>query len=79
MAKVELTPLSATIMLLLLAIAVGTMIMSWGGFEVEEHNGEAEVSGESFCDPANALKIKYINKEITLEEYEMMKSVIGEE
>ena len=74
MARIELTPLSATIMLLLLAVAIGTVVMSWGGLEVGGH--EESPAANTLCDPLNTLKMKYINGDITKEDYETMKSTI---
>jgi uncharacterized membrane protein len=79
MVRFGLTPISATVLFILLAVAIGTIAVSWGGLEVGEHTGEAKISDASFCDPADALKMRYINNEISQEEYENMKSIIGVE
>jgi uncharacterized membrane protein len=79
MLRLVLTPISATVLFILLAVSIGTMAVGWGGLEVGVHDGDSEISDEMFCDPANALKIRYINGEITQEEYQNMKAVIGAE
>jgi uncharacterized membrane protein len=79
MLRLVLTPISATVLFILLAVSIGTMAVGWGGLEVGEHTGEAKISDSSFCNPADALKMKYINHEISQEEYENMKTAIGVE
>lgn len=76
MNKEGVTPLVATALLILLAIAVGTAAMSWEGSK--NIVSEEKPSEQTLCNPINSLKIKYVNGEITEEEYSRMKQVIGE-
>jgi uncharacterized membrane protein len=76
MVNLALTPISATVLFILLAVAVGTLAVSWGGLEIKDHVETAKITDQSFCSPADALKLKFINKDITQEEYENMKATI---
>lgn len=78
MVNLSITPISATVLFILFAVAVGTMAVSWGGFEIEQQQEPATINDQSFCSPADALKLKFINNEITQEEYKEMKAEIGE-
>jgi hypothetical protein len=79
MVKFELTPISVTVLFILLAVAIGTMVIGWSDLKIGGQSEGAKVTAESFCDPANALKMKYINNEISQEQYENMKAIIGVE
>lgn len=77
MNKEALTPVVTTVMLILLAIALGTAVMSWKGTDYEI-SAEKPVSETAFCNPMNELKIKYVSGNITEQEYLRIKQVIGE-
>ncbi|HLC64532.1 MAG TPA: SHOCT domain-containing protein [Candidatus Nanoarchaeia archaeon] len=76
MNKKALTPIVSFVLLLLLAIALGTAVMSWKGSSyVPEEN---QVVESALCDPLNELKIKYVNGDITEQEYLHKKQLIEE-
>lgn len=78
MIKIGLTPISATVLFVLLAIAVGTIIINSSSLEVGKDMKTSKISDASFCNPSDALKLKLINKELTQEEFESMKATIGD-
>jgi uncharacterized membrane protein len=79
MPGIEITPLTATILLLLFAVALGTLVMNWGGFQLSEEALEETVGQAAICDPLTALKMRYVNNEITDEQYRMMKQNLEED
>ena len=75
--KKALSPLIATLLLVVFALVVGTATMSWGKSYVETIPDEQETSGSSYVisredvknNPLKRLQIDYIYDEISLEEY----------
>jgi flagellin-like protein len=84
--KKALSPLVATILLVVFALIIGTATMSWGKNYVEnipeqEHSsvGSSIVIGmEDVDDPLKELQIKYITDRITLDDYLVEEKVIIE-
>jgi len=72
-----LTPLSATFLLVLFAIAIGTAVINFSGAEVDTGDQVSQTS--AMCDPSIVLKMKFVNNEITEQDYFNMKKVINEE
>ena len=77
--KKALSPLVATMLLVVFALIVGTATMSWGKSYVENIPNEDNTvsAGSSYVisvadvrdDPIKVIQIRYILGEITLEEY----------
>lgn len=75
--KKSLSPLVATILLVVFALIVGTATMNWGKNYVENvPDGSSEKIGSSIVisidyldNPLKELQIKYITDKLTLEEY----------
>ena len=76
--KKALSPLIATILLVVFALIVGTATMNWGKSyveEVPEQNVESSfgtsivISIDSLDNPLKKLQIMYIADKLTLEEY----------
>ena len=75
--KKALSPLVATILLVVFALIVGTATMNWGKNYVENVPDKSlETSGASIVisidhldNPLKDLQIKYITDKLTLEEY----------
>ena len=75
--KRGLSPLIATLLLVVFALVVGTATMSWGKSYVETIPDETETVGSSYVisredvknNPLKRLQIDYIYDEISLEEY----------
>jgi|GEM_PF-2582307 len=76
MQKIEMTPLTTTIFILLFAIAVGTLVINSGWLEISEEISEEQAEQPASCDPLATLKIRYVNNEISEEEYQQMKTVL---
>lgn len=80
MPRIEMTPLTITIFILLFAVAVGTLVMNWSGLEISDEGASVEQTAQpSTCDPISALKIRYVNDEITDEQYMTMKQKLEED
>ena len=74
------SPLIVTILLVLFAIALGAIVMSWNDEPATQlTEGKAtEAPQLGLCNPLAVLKIKYVNKEISDDEYQKMKDIVGE-
>jgi len=74
MSKKALSPLVATVLLVIFALVIGTITMNWGKAYVEKAGDEKApasilVRVSSLDDPLKVLQIKYITGEISKEEY----------
>jgi flagellin-like protein len=76
MHKKALSPLIATILLVVFALIIGTATMSWGKNYVESLPSESETLGTSLVisidqvdNPLKELQIKYITDKISLDDY----------
>ena len=74
--KRALSPLVATILLVIFALVIGTITMNWGKTYVEQVAAKEEKSPASIVidissldDPLKVLQIKYLAGEISKEEY----------
>lgn len=77
MARLNLTPFTATALLILFAIAVGTFVMNMSEAEVSEEAPTATQA--TLCEPMQALKMKFINNEINEQEYQRLKAILEED
>ncbi len=68
-----LTPLSITVLLILFAVAVGTLMVN-NGLELQP---EEQLDIAASCNAVDALNMKLINKEISIEEYDFMRQKVG--
>lgn len=87
MNKRAFSPLIATLLLVVFALVVGTITMSWGKGYVEKMESKPEMAIsaiviriEDVDNPLKELQIKYITGKINLEEYleqekELLKSL----
>jgi len=76
MQKFEMTPLTTTVFILLFAIAVGTLVMGSGHLKISQEEPVENTEQPAKCDPLSTLKIRYINHEISEEEYLQMKDIV---
>jgi len=76
--KRALSPLVATVLLVVFALVIGTITMSWGKSYVEKVKDEPEISGlgsaviigvKDIDNPLKELQIQYITGKITKSEY----------
>lgn len=80
MNKKGASPLIATFLLVLCAIALGTFIMNLSSGAEEELSEADEISSEQgFCDPLTTLQYRYVNNEISAEEYQSKKLILEQE
>ncbi|MEA2037668.1 MAG: archaellin/type IV pilin N-terminal domain-containing protein [Nanoarchaeota archaeon] len=84
--KKALSPLVATILLVVFALVIGTITMSWGKSYVDKIQGDTEqqpfgtgvfVDFEDVDTPLKRLQIQYISGEITEEEYRQKEKVLN--
>lgn len=78
MNKKALTPITATALLMLFAIALGTVVMNWSKNYITNVSEEKTVSTEKICDPLSALKLRYVNHEITDVQYKDLKKTLDQ-
>ncbi len=64
-------PVTIIVLLVLFAIAIGAVVMQVTGAQIEES------PEKQLCDPLTVLKMQYVNKEITAQEFDVMKGKIG--
>lgn len=79
MNKKGLSPLIATILLVLFAVVLGTIVMGWGKEYVTnlQHVEPPTVSQNQICeDPLVILQVRYANGDITTQEYLQKKAII---
>ncbi|MFH1642437.1 MAG: archaellin/type IV pilin N-terminal domain-containing protein [Nanoarchaeota archaeon] len=74
MNKKAVSPLIATIILVVFALVVGTITMNWGksyvnNIDEEKPKTSIVISMEDINTPLKGLQIDYITGKITLEEY----------
>ncbi|MBI4453173.1 hypothetical protein HY636_00855 [Candidatus Woesearchaeota archaeon] len=81
--KRGVTPLMVTIVLIGFAVAVGSIIMSLGGDYVKDiPDTETSQQSKVVCvgtagEPLKDLMVKYINDEITVEQYLQGESILN--
>ena len=80
MNKKGISPLASTILLVVFAVLLGTVVMSWGRGYVEGISEKAPVEKVNVtgCAPLEILQIKFINGEITEKQYAEMKAKLTE-
>lgn len=76
--KRALSPLVATILLVVFAIVLGTLVMGWGRNYVANLDvNTPSISEKQICeDPLVILQIRYAKGDITTQEYLQKKEVI---
>jgi flagellin-like protein len=80
MNKKGLSPLIATLLLVIFAIALGSIVMSWGKEYVEQATAVQEVTVESIGEKSvfEELDERFQRGEITQEQYEELKQILHE-
>lgn len=78
MNKKGLTPIISIALIIMFAIALATVVMNLTEAEVHEEPSQAIGAEPTLCNPADALKMRFVNQEITEHEYDAMKAKIEE-
>jgi len=78
MDKKAISPLMSTLLLVVFAILLGSLVMSWGkGYMTSIGEKPADNAVSETCNPADQLQIRFINGEITEQQYADMKAKIS--